>query len=816
MFFKKALPHILAVVTFLILSCAFFLPQIQGNILLQSRGTMEDAATRALERHHAETGEWPKWADAMFSGMPAYILYHGNRSNVLQYVEALTRLFIGGPIGYFFGGMIGLYILFLVMRVEPLAAVAGSVGFVLSTGNFIMIEEGQVTMLRSLMTMAPAIAGLLIIWRKKYLVGGIVLAAALGINYWMDSYKFSGIFTFLILIYLPIELIRSIRNSDLRVFAKGAGTTVLAIVVAVLTVAGMVMPRMQFLSESVGGEPILESNETQWTEIGKVEGLPWDEVTRWSNGGLDVLAVMIPRVAGGSASEELGEDSRLWQDFRSRGVRVGSDFKVPLYFGNLPATNGPIYMGVALLLLCIMGFYLVSGPVKWWVAASMLLTGLLSLGSNFELLGKIFYNAFPYYDITTHPADLLSIAVLFGAILATLTLSEIMKGRFSTKQMVTGIAIGGGTLALISLLVMVLGPQLSDFSGINDSMFASMGYSLEELKNDRLGMMQSDATRSLFVIALGCAILGIFTWRKMSGIVAAALFTLLILFDVTGVNMRYITSDDFVGQSSYTSVFKADVHDQEMAKDDALHFRVHDISQDAWASSQRSYRNETIGGYQPLKLQRYHDLMDHYLYDGDNKILSMLNTRYFIINTDDGKTKLQRNYRAKDNAWFVEGIRVVESDDEELKLLKDLDLGTMAIIHKDFREYVDGFDPSRNGTITLVEYSPDRLVYKSSSQSDQLAVFSEMWYGPGKGWKVYIDGQPAKLIRANYVLRAVNVPEGDHTIEMVFKPAIYTAGNAISWTVSSLLTLAILWVIGTYFMSVDWKQKPSRKSKKKA
>lgn len=815
MFFKKALPHILAVLTFLVLSCIFFIPQLEGKILLQSRGTMEEAATHHLDRYHSETGKWPKWSDAMFGGMPATIYYKGNRSNVLRYVEALTRLFIGGPIGYFFGGMIGLYILFMVMRIEPLAAVAGAAGFVLSTGNFVMIEEGQEAMLRSLFTMAPVIAGMLLVWRKKYLVGGIVLSAALGINYWTDNLKFSSLLTLLILVYVLFELVQAFRKGRLDHFVKGAGTTVAAIILALATVAGMIMPRMQFIGESVGGEPILESNETEWTQIGKVEGLPWEEVTRWSNGGLDLFAVMIPRMAGGSASEELGEDSRLWQDFRSRGVRIGDDFKVPLYFGDLPATNGPLYMGVAMLLLCFVGFFVVKGLFKWWVAVGMLLTALLSMGANFEPLSRLFYNAFPYYDIITHPSDFLSITILLGAILGTLALSEIMRGKVKPRKAFIGIAAGGGVLAIASAAIWLGAPQLSDFIGVNDSMFANMGYNLDALKDDRLAGMQDDAGRALVAVLLGSFILALYAWKKITGVVMAALYTVLILLDVSTINARYIKADDFIGVSAYRQVFKADEHDIELGNDNALHYRIHDVTVDAWASSQRSYRHNTIGGYQPLKLQRYHDIMDHFLYEGDARVLNMLNTRYFITTTNDGKTRLQRNFRALGNAWFVEGIRIVDTDDEEIELMKTVDLGAMAVVNREFAQYVEGFDPSRNGSIELVEYAPDRLVYKSQSQSDQLAVFSEIWYGPDKGWKIYIDGEPATLIRANYLLRAVNVPEGEHTIEMVYKPVVVTAGHAISWTVSSLVTLALLWVVFDYFSKLDWKAKPAKTVKKR-
>ena len=363
----------------------------------------------------------------------------------------------------------------------------------------------------------------------------------------------------------------------------------------------------------------------------------------------------------------------------------------------------------------------------------MALTILLSLGSNFSLLGKLFYNVFPYFDVVTHPSDFLSIAILFGSILATVTLSELMRDRVGQRRAFTGIAIGGGLLAVIALIIIVGGQQLSDFSGVNDSMFATMGYSMDALKDDRLAGMQNDATRALVIIVLGSFILAMFAWRKLTGVVMAALLMVLMLIDVSSINSRYIKADDFVSKSVYREVFKADAHDIEMSQNPMPHYRVHDVTVDAWASSQRSYRHETIGGYQPLKLQRYHDIMDYYLYDGDPDILNMLNTRFFILNADGGGTRLQQNYRAFGNAWFVEGIRVVNTHDEEIEALRDLDLSVMAIVHKDFEEYVAGFDPSRNGSIKLVEYAPDRLVYNSKSQSDQLAVFSEIWYGPDKG-----------------------------------------------------------------------------------
>lgn len=825
---KKALPHLAAVGIFVLISCAFFYPQLEGRRILQTDIASYQGMAHELIEHKKETGKVALWTNSMFSGMPAYQIFTGYGLNALRHVESLTQLFINRPIGYFIGAMVGFYIMFIILGVNPWLSIIGAVAFALSTNNLVLFEAGHTSKLRSLFLAAPMFAGVVIAFRKKYLLGGAVFAAALGINLYVNHFQITYYLLLFLGVYGLIALVETIRDKDYQHFLKAVGVLAVATVLAVASSASKIMTTMEYARDTMRGEPILEKNEASDMSSSETEGLAWDYAMRWSNGIPDLLASLVPRAAGGSGQERTGEDSELYKNFYNRGVRLSGDFREPLYWGALPFTSGPAYFGAVVIFLFVLGLMLVQKKIKWWILIIVVLTMLMSMGKNLEWFNRLLFDYLPYYNKFRAPSSILTITALFVPILAFLGLQKVFRNEHSSEKVMRALYVSLGVVGGICAFLALGGPSLFDFTSPNDANYANVGYPVDAIVADRKHFFSADAWRSFIFILAAAASLFAYKRGWISKQITFGLIGLLTLIDLWGVGRRYITEDAFVTQDQYENLFKPDAADLEILRDQDLHYRVHDVSTDPWNSSAASYHHRTIGGYHAAKLQRYQDMIDYYLAEGNQSILNMLNAKYFILPDQDGGRRVQRNPQAFGNAWFVEGIERVESADEEISVLEILDLKSMAVIHKDFHHLVEGFDPTKNGSITLTEYAPDRLVYRTNARTDQLAVFSEVWYGPDKGWKAYLDGQPVDLMRANYILRAMNVPEGEHTIEMVFKPRKYYIGETLSLVFSILIILALIAVLALEWRKADWattetpepaskpkKKGPARKTRKK-
>ncbi len=792
MFLKKAMPHFAALVIFTVLSCAYFYPQLEGKKLIQQDIQSFAGMAEELRDYSDETGNRALWTNSMFSGMPAYQITTGKSPNVLQYIEKTARLLFSWPIGSFISAMIGFYILFLVLGVDPWLSIVGAVSFAMATNSVVLLEAGHNSKLRTIYTAAPMIAGVLMTYRKQYLIGGALFGAALGVNLYTNHYQMTYYLLILIGVYGLFELVKAIRTKEYQPFIKASVILVVGAILAVASSASKIMTTMEYAHDTMRGAPVLEKNTANAGSSSETDGLAWEYAMNWSNGPIDVLGMYIPRAAGGSGSETVNEKSKLYQEFKQRGVRLSGDFVIPLYYGDLPSTSGPSYLGAVLIFLFILGLFLVEGRLKWWILFAVVFTVLMSMGKHFASFNRLLFDYLPYFNKFRAPSSILAITSIFIPILAILGAAEALKTDVDPKKLKTGLIVALSTTIGIALILVLGAGSLIDFSGANDAYYQNIGYSIEALRADRLMYLRSDAYRSIALIVLAALILWAYHKGKLKSNLVIGALGLLVIIDLWGIDKRYISADNFIAASQSEKIFAMTDVDKQILSDNDLHYRVHDVTADPWNSSARSYYHKTIGGYHAAKLQRYQDIMDYYLYNGKQSVLNMLNAKYFIYKDGEGNAKVQRNIPANGNAWFVEGILRVKTANEEIEELENIDTKAMAIIHEDYAEDVAGFDPSRNGTIKLTSFAPDRLTYESSSLSDQLAVFSEVWYGPDKGWEAYIDGQPAKILRANYILRAMNIPAGDHEIEMVFKPKKFYQGETISFIASLILLLGLI------------------------
>ena len=536
------------------------------------------------------------------------------------------------------------------------------------------------------------------------------------------------------------------------------------------------------------GEPIL-AHSGKVTSSSETEGLEWEYAMQWSNGFADVMASIIPGFAGGGSSEPIKSSSATSKEYRKFGVRAK---EAPLYWGALPFTSGPVYFGAVIWFLAILSLLCWKSPLKWWLGIAILLSLLMSMGKHFPI-NRILFDYFPLYNKFRAPSSITSITAILLPILGMAGLWDFIKndGKQLMKDQLRKIYIATGIVAGICLLFFFFGSSLFDFSGANDAGFQQQGFNSSAFVKDRTSLLQSDALRSLAFVLLTGGSLFLFAKKWLKSVYLFLALGLLTLFDLMPIGHRYINHDDFVNQKSIEKQFEPRPVDKQILQDNDPHFRVLDNSINTFNSTRSSYFHKTIGGYHAAKLQRYQDIIDRHIMPNNERVMNMLNTKYVIQNGQDNQAFVQRNPAAIGNAWFINNIIWVTNANEEIDALNSFDPNGDAVVHEEFKSLLKGLSPAKNGTVKLTEYSPNKLSYKMTTDTEQLAVFSEIWYGPNKGWKAYIDGVETDILRVNYLLRGLRVPPGSHEIIFEFNPRSYRVGEQISFVFS---ILSLIWL----------------------
>jgi hypothetical protein len=795
---RKALPHLAALGIFLALSAIFFYPQLDGKKIRQGDIQQYRGMAEEVRAFKEKTGETSLWTNAMFGGMPTYQINTITAGNQLSWLDRIGRLGIDRPIGRFFWGMTCCYIMLVVLGLSPWTAILGAIGFGFATNNFVLFEAGHVTKVRAIFYLPIIIAGLLLAFRKKYLLGGLLFALGFGLCIWANHVQMTYYFFLTVLLFGIAQLVEVARKGAWPHLGRALGILVLGALLAVGSSASNLIVTAEYAEDTMRGQPILEpEGQPDPGNSSETEGLAWEYAMQWSNGLIDLIATFIPGAAGGGSQERVGEDSAIVKDLRRKGAsNLPRPFMAPLYWGKLPFTSGPAYVGALVFLFFLLGAILVKGPEKWWLLLGTLLLFLLSLGKHFKGLNRFLFEYMPLYSKFRAPSSILSIAPALMVPLGLLGLHQIASGKASHKEALRALYIAGGTLAAIAAVFWLIGPSLFEFSNLGDARYVQAGFDAGAILEDRQAMMRRDALRALALVLLGSALIWAFIQQKASRAILLGGLGILLLFDVFTVGRRYLTEENFTAKRQVERPFPMRPVDEQILRDKTPNYRVLDLSINTFNSAQASFYHKTIGGYHAAKLQRYQDIIDRHISRNNQRVLNMLNTRY-IISGQPGQEQVQANPDALGNAWFVDDIRPVQTPNEEINALNEIDPARTAVVRTpEFGEYVQGFDPRPNGKIELTEYAPNHLKYQSNSSSEQLAVFSEIWYGPGKGWQAYLDGEPVDHIRVNYILRAMRVPAGQHEIEFVFAPRSFVLGRTLSWISSSLLLLAL----GTYIV----------------
>jgi|TARA_R110000851_G_scaffold77514_3_gene170583 hypothetical protein len=798
--YKKFVPHLVVFVLFIVASLAYFNPVLQGKKIFQSDIVQYTGMAKQQNDFREATGEETYWTDAAFGGMPTYQLGAKYPNNYIKQLDLAIR-FLPRPADYLFLYFIGMYILFLVLKVDYKLAFLGALAFGFSTYLIIILGVGHNAKAHAIAYMPFVLSGIFLTFRGKYLWGFLLLTVSMGLELVANHFQMTYYLMLLVVIIGIVYLIDAFKKKMLPHYFKAVGIMMVAVIISIGLNATNILATKEYADTSTRGKTELTINADGTPKDNKT-GLDFNYITEYSYGRLESFNLFIPRFMGGSSSEAFPKDSKTVESLMRMGASAQEANQVlnqiPMYWGEQTYVGAPAYIGAIVIFLAVLALFLVRGRLKWWVVAGFILTLLLSWGDNFKGLTQFFIDYVPMYDKFRAVSSIQVIIELILPILAIVGLHQFFSHFEKEDEKKKALLWSTGIVGGITLIFILFKTTLFDFASPYDSYFREeMGLPfLEAIREDRMSLFTSDAIRSLIFVLLTAAVLWFFIKGTVKKGLAVAALCILVLVDLVGVDRRYVDEEDFVQAKLVEEPFQKNGADMQILEDDG-HYRVYDAAANAFNSGRASYYHNALGGYHAAKPGRMQDLFEFYISQGNIGILNMMNVRYIITQTKNGGPVAQRNPYANGDAWFVENVLPAENANEEIQLLDSLDTKKTAVINKEFLSKIPSQKIERDSTATieLFSYQPNHLVYEASTKSPQLAVFSEVYYP--KGWSAYINGKPAEYFRANYVLRAMVIPAGNNKIEFKFEPKVIQTGSTIS-LVSSIIFLLIL-LSGLYF-----------------
>lgn len=800
---KDLLPHILVILGFVFVSLAYFNPVLQGKEIFQSDIVQFIGMAKEQNDFRAETGEEPYWTDAAFGGMPTYQLGAYYPHNYIKQLDSALR-FLPRPADYLFLYFLGFYILMLVLKLDYKLAFLGALAFGFSTYLIIILGVGHNAKAHAIAYMPMVLAGILLCFRGKYIGGFLLLAFAMALEIGANHFQMTFYLLLLVIILGIAYFVDAIKKKHVSHFFKSLGVMVVAVILAVGANATNLLATQQYTEFSTRGDTGLTI--TPEGAAKPASGLDYEYITEYSYGIIETFNLFIPRFMGGSSSESLDENSELYNQLLAMGaspVQAGGFVKnAPTYWGDQPFVGAPAYIGATVIFLFVFALFLVRGRLKWWIVGGTILAIMLSWGKNFPLLTEFFINYVPLYDKFRAVSSIQVIAELCIPILAIFGLYRLFNDFEKPEEKEEALKLATIITGGLALLFLIFKSTLFNFSGGNDAIYVQqMGADfVRALKEDRKAIFTADTIRSLVFVLLSAALIWLYLKQKAGKNLVVLGFGLLILADLIAVDRRYVNNEDFVSSRQMRQPFQKTAADEKILQDPG-HFRVFDLAESPFNTGRTSYFHNSVGGYHAAKPGRMQELFDFYISRNNMEVLNMLNVKYFIIPTEQG-VQAQENPEAFGNAWAVDSVKWVENANEAILSLGETDLSSTVIINTEFREQIPKnveADPSVQ--IEMVEQEPNHLFYKFSASKEQLIVFSEIYYP--YGWKSFIDGEEVPHVRANYVLRAMVVPAGEHTITFEFDPEVVKTGSSIALASSLILGLMLL---GGIFYSFKRKE----------
>lgn len=810
--FKKLWPYLAAIVVFLVISIGYFSPDIfEGKVLFQGDTRQGLANGHEIGEYMQKTGEFSRWTGTVFSGMPTYqIAPSFGSANMFRNVTELLMLHLPSPASLIFLMLIGFFILLKALRIRTDLAVLGSIIWTFSSYFFIIIEAGHIWKFATLAYVPPVIGGVILAYRGRYWLGGIITALFMGLQILSNHVQMSYYFLFVIVALVISFFVEAIRLKELPKFFKASAILLFAGLIGVAINITSLYHTYEYSKQTIRGKAELTHSPAkdvqqapnqpvsdQTVSNQTASGLERDYIVQWSYGKGETWSLLVPNAKGG-ATGALGANEVAREKINPEYGQMLSQQNQ--YWGDQPFTSGPVYVGAFVLALFIFGLFVVEGTFSWPLFVVTALAIFLSWGKNMMWFTNIFLDYVPMYNKFRAVSSILVVAEFTIPLLAVLALRKIIEKPSivleNKKATISALALTGGISALFALMPTLFFDFLSqqEVESIlpQVNMNPQLAPVVENLKAARQAIFTADAWRSFFIVLVGAGILFLFAKNKIKSGLAVGLIALLCLIDMGGVNKRYLNSDKFMYPREISNPFPKSAADEQILQDKDPNFRVFNTTVDPFNDASTSYYHKSVGGYHAAKLRRYQDMIDFYLSKAHMPTLNMLNTKYVIVGDKQGNVMAQRNPGALGNAWFVSELKWVNNADEEIDAVKDLNPAKTAIADKRFEGVLPATATALDSTATvkLTSYAPNKLVYKSHASKEGIAVFSEVYYP--EGWVATVDGKEVKIGRVNYILRALALPAGDHEIVFTYDPKSIDRTEAIAYSAMVILLLSIL------------------------
>ncbi len=800
---KDIFRFVLAVIIMAVISVVYFYPDVfEGNVLQQHDTTQGIANGQEVKAYTEATGEVSRWTNSLFSGMPTFQISPSYESSkLLSWVNSVYGLGLPVPSNLIFMMMVGFYILLLAFNVKWYVALFGAIAYAFSSYFFILIGAGHIWKYLTLTYIPLTIAGIVWCYKKKYILGGIVAALGGAMQIYSNHFQMTYYFAFLIIAMSIGYLIKAIKEKKTGEWGLSTGVLLIAAVIALASNLPNLYGTYEYSKETMrGGHSELTVNRGSTA----TKGLDKDYITAWSYGIDETVSLIVPNVKGGATIRpERGRNKLLSLSETAKAQELFNSGKIspeeyqylsqfPQYFGNQPMTNGPVYVGVIVFALFLIGCFTVKGSLKWVLLVATLLSLLMGWGHNAMWFTDNMIDYFPFYNKFRTVASAFVVLEFSIPLLAALALNKILTEQdFFNKHSKT-ILVSFAFTAIICLFIYISPSLFGGFSLQEKEQYINSGIAQQvpnlfnAIETIRLDLVKADALRSLIFVIMGFGVLLLVFTKKISNVLGGAILVVVVLVDMYSVNKRYISTTSFTSPMPQNEQIVARPADKQILQDTAMNYRVLDVNKFGDASP--SYYHKMIGGYHAAKLARYQDLIDYQISKNNQQVLNMLNTKYFIV--DDNTVIL--NPEALGNAWWVEKVDYVNTPQEEMAYLSSFIADSTAVAHSKFKTILGELSSQKSEGDTIYEttYAPNELNYHAVTKNGGVAVFSEIYFP--WGWKATIDGEPADIARVNYVLRALNVPAGSHDINFKFEPDTIIMADRVAYVAIAIIYIAII------------------------
>ena len=788
---ERIYPHAIPVLGFILISLIYFYPVLQGKKISQSDIALYTGMAKEQIDFRATENAEPYWTNSAFGGMPTYQLGANYPHEYINKIDSALR-FLPRPADYLLLYFLGFYVLLLVLKADPLKAFFGALAFGFSTYLIIILGVGHNAKAHAIAYMPMVVAGILLVFQRKYLVGGLLtmFAAALELN--ANHPQMTYYLLFLILIITVYYSFKYVKEKEYKSLFCAFGIFAIAGILAIGANATSLLATAEYTKFSTRGKSELTFSP-DGSKSTSVNGMTRDYITEYSYGIAESFNLISPRIFGGSNGENIGTNTNMYEFLIGKSVpeEQAKEFvsSMPAYWGDQPIVAAPAYIGAVVFFLCLIALFLDKRKIKYVFVAGAVFSLLLSWGKNFPLITDFFIDTIPLYNKFRAVSSIQVILELCIPVLAIMGLQSFFKEE--KEQQLKGLYLSGGVFFGIIAFLIAIKSQFS-FSSTTDPYFLE-NYGpefIDALKEDRKSLYSADLLRSGFLVLLAFGLLWFFIKNKISKSTAIILVGIIMISDLFFIDKNYVNAKSFVSPSEVDVPFQPTASDLEILRDTS-HYRVFEVNGNM-SSSRASYFHQSIGGYSAVKPRRMQQLFDYQIAKNNMEVLNMLNTKFIIQTDKEGKEFPTYNPNHNGNAWFVQKVKFVNSSDEEMKALDKLESKNEAVVNqKEFGTQLktNSFVKDTLSSIKLISYKPNHLKYVSNNVNPGLAVFSEMYYADG--WNATIDGKATSHFRADYALRAMEIPAGKHTIEFKFEPQVVKTGSTIA-LISFILMILLL------------------------